>query len=337
MMDKQNLKEIWTLAEQKKGKLNDVSFELLAWGRRLIPDENYILCSVLLSNEIDNEEVQKLIEYGADRVYLIKNVNLEDFCVDPYVAVLTELVEKQKPDVMIAAATSTGRTIMPYLSARIHGGLTADCTGLEIDRESGLLLQTRPAIGGNILATIKTPFHRPQMSTVRPKSISIPLRTSSRPGEIIHFNKDFSAVKNRTQVEKFIPFTEEGPSIESANVVVAGGKGIKNKNNFIMIEELADCLGGAVGSSRPPVDQGWTPYSTQVGLSGKTISPELYIACGISGTVQHLAGIQTAHNIIAINNDPNAQIFQVSDFGVVADLFDFLPVLLNRLKEFSHN
>jgi electron transfer flavoprotein alpha subunit len=331
----QSCKEIWTLSELKNGRVKDTSFELLAWGRNLLPETNhdYSLSSIVLTDEISDENLHKFIDYGADKVYLIVDERLRDFTVDPYAEVLTTLIKEFEPDVLIAAATSTGRTIMPYISALVHGGLTADCTKLELDVETGLLLQTRPAIGGNILATIKTPFHRPQMATVRPRSVKIPNRDLSRNGEIIKIDIDLSAVPHRTILEKFIPFESAGPTIESADIVVAGGKGLKNKNNFGLIEELADTLGGALGASRPPVDQGWKPYPIQVGLSGKTISPRLYIACAISGSVQHLAGIQTAENIIAINNDPHAQIFQVADYGVVANIFDFLPLLIEKLNK----
>lgn len=328
-------KEIWTLSELRNGLIKEVSFELLAWGHSLLPKDqhDYSICSIVLTAEISDENIHRLIEYGADKVYVVVDERLGDFIVDPYAKVLTTLIKDFEPDVMIAAATSTGRTIMPFISALVHGGLTADCTKLELDVETGLLLQTRPAIGGNILATIKTPSHRPQMATVRPRSIRIPDRDLSRSGEIIKIEVDLSTIPHRTRLEKFIPFENAGPTIESADIVVAGGKGLKNKNNFDLIQELADTLGGALGASRPPIDQGWKPYPIQVGLSGKTISPRLYVACAISGSVQHLAGIQTSENIIAINNDPHAQIFQVADYGVVANIFEFLPLLIEKLNK----
>ncbi len=328
-------KEIWTLSEQKNGVLNDVSFELLAWGRKLLPKnrDDYLLCTLVLADKIEEAEVKKLIYSGAEKVYVITHKNLEYFLVEPYAKVLVELIQTIQPEVLIASATSTGKTILPYISVLVHGGLTADCTGLEIDENTGLLLQTRPAIGGNILATIKTPTHRPQMATVRPKSISKPDYDFLKNGIIVDIHPDLDGIKFRSKLLSFTPFSQEGPNIESANIVVAGGKGLKSKNNFELIEELAHVIGGAVGTSRPPVDQGWQPYAHQVGLSGKTISPNLYIACGISGSIQHLAGIQTSKKIVAINNDTNAQIFQVADFGVVTDLFEFLPVLINKLHQ----
>lgn len=325
--------EFWTLSEQKNGILQQVSFELLAWTKKLINNQDQKICSLVLAKEISDLEVHKLIEYGADKVYLIKNDIFKDFLVDPYAKVIIDLIQEYQPRILIASATTTGRTIMPFISASLHIGLTADCTGLEIEPESGLLLQTRPAIGGNILATIKTPHHRPQMATVRPKSIPLPRRDVTRDGEINPIEFDSTSFKNRVVLERFISEENGDLNIENAEVIVAGGKGLKNKKNFSLIDDLVSSIGGVAGSSRPPVDQGWRPYSMQIGLSGKTISPELYIACGISGSVQHLAGIQTAKNIIAINNDPDAQIFQVADFGIVADLFEFIPVLTHKIEE----
>ena len=327
-----SIKEIWTLAEQQNGKLNSVSFELLAWGKKLVVNDNYLLCSIVLTKEIDKEEIHKLIESGADVVYLIQDKKLQRFSVDPYAEVLIKLVNQIHPEIIIASATTTGRSIMPYISAILHGGLTADCTDLEIESESGLLLQTRPAIGGNILATIKTPTHRPQMATVRPKSIALPPIEKDHKGKIIEIGVDLECVNNRCEIIGYKPYEDTAEGVENADVVVAGGKGLHQKNNFYLIENLAEIFSGAVGASRPPVDQGWKPYSSQIGLSGKTISPELYIACGISGSIQHLAGIQTAKTIVAINNDVNAQIFQISDFGIVTDLFEFLPILIRELE-----
>jgi electron transfer flavoprotein alpha subunit len=323
--------EIWTLAEHKNGILESVSFELLAWGSKLKGGEDRILCSVVLADKLNEEEVQKLIEFGAERVYFVSHPAFAAFSVESYADGLIEIIHRYSPEILIASATTTGRTIMPVVSVLSHGGLTADCTGLEIDKETGLLLQTRPAIGGNILATIKTPICRPQMSTVRPKSLPVLPRDPARKGEVIQVDLEGMTIRQITVLEQFIPDKEEGPNIEAADIVVAGGKGLKNKNNFALIEKIAAELAGAVGASRPPVDQGWMPYACQIGLSGKTISPALYIACGISGTIQHLAGIQTAKNIVAINNDPQAQIFQVADFGIVTDLFEFLPIFAQKL------
>lgn len=332
-MDLSKWSNIWTLAEQKNGRLRPVSFELLGRGRGLADQRGCLLCTVVIGGEVSREDVQELIERGADRVYLVEDPRLEMFLVEPQARILKHLIKEYHPEVVIAAATTTGRTIMPYVAAQIHAGLTADCTGLAIDPETGGLLQTRPAIGGNILATIKTPSARPQMATVRPKSTKIPERMPGRKGEIIQVRNFESLLASRVTFEQFIADKEDAVSIEDAEVVIAGGAGVRKAEGFEQIEQLANLLGGAVGATRPCVDHGWKAYPHQVGLSGKTISPRLYVACGISGAIQHLAGIQTAENIIAINSDPNAPIFQVADLGIVGNMFEILPVVIDELQK----
>ena len=325
--------DIWTLAEQKEGRLHPVSFELLGRGRTLADARKNRLCTVIIGSQVDDKDVQELFERGADRVYLVDHPVLRVFLVEPYARILRRLIETYHPEVVIAAATTTGRTVLPYVSAQIRAGLTADCTGLEIDAETGRLLQTRPAIGGNILATIQTPDARPQMATVRPKSTRLPDRIPGRSGEIINIRQVEQLLESRVVFEKYIPDETGCASIEDADIVVAGGSGVKKAEGFQLLEQLANRLGGALGASRPCVDHGWQPYPHQVGLSGKTISPRLYFACGISGAIQHLAGIQTAESIIAINSDPNAPIFQVADLGIVGNMFDILPAIIERLEK----
>lgn len=331
-IDPTKWQNIWTLAEQKNGKLHAVSYELLGRGRALADQRNCQLCTVVMGDQISKDDVQELIERGADRVYWVEEPRLKSFLVEPQARILIDLIERYHPEVVIAAATTTGRTLMPYVAAQIHAGLTADCTDLAMDKETGCLLQTRPAIGGNILATIKTPTARPQMATVRPKSTRIPERVPGRTGEIIKIDRIESLMGSRVTFEKFVPDAGGCASIEDADIVIAGGAGIRKAEGFDVIEKLADLLGGAVGATRPCVDHGWRPYPNQVGLSGKTISPRLYIACGISGAIQHLAGIQTAENIIAINSDPNAPIFQVADLAIVGNMFEILPALTEEIR-----
>jgi len=323
--------DIWTLAEQKNGKLHAVSFELLTRGRALADARGCRLCSVVLGDNIPQAEFDELIARGADRVYMVQHPALVHFLVQPYAQALQYLVETYHPEVLIASATTTGRTVMPYLSIKVHAGLTADCTGLEIDPETGDLLQTRPAIGGNIMATIKTPTARPQMATVRPKSSPPAPRDPTRSGEIVPVEVPEELLATQMRYDEFVPDESQGIAIEDAEVIVAGGRGLKKAENFVLIQELAKVLGGSVGASRAAVDRGWQPYPRQIGLSGKTVAPELYIACGISGAIQHLAGMQTAKNIIAINSDPDAQIFQVADLGIVGDVFDILPAVIEKL------
>jgi electron transfer flavoprotein alpha subunit len=319
---------VWVLAEcGQDGGLSPVSFELLAWGRGLADDLNGPLTAVVLTAQDDAGQWQRLIEQGADRVIVVKSDALAVFRPRPYAQVLAHLVRTHQPQIFLAAATTTGRTVMPYLSMLVDAGLTADCTGLAIEAESGLLLQTRPAIGGNIMATIKTPTARPQMATVRPRSRKALAPDAARKGEIMHADVPPALLETDVEQVDFVPHTAQD-AIEAAEVVVAGGRALKSTENFVLLKQLAERLQGTVASSRVPVDYGWQPYPRQVGLSGKTISPRLYIACGISGAIQHLAGIQTADHIIAINKDPDAQIFQVADLGIVGDLFDILPIIL---------
>ena len=325
--------DIWTLAESRAGTLHTVSFELLTRGRALADARGCRLCSVVLGDQIAPTELNELILRGADRVYVVEHPALANFLVEPYARTLQHLVETYRPEVLIAAATTMGRTLMPYLSVKVQAGLTADCTGLEIEPETGNLLQTRPAIGGNIMATIKTPTARPQMATVRPRSTPPAPRDPARSGEIVAVDVPEERLASSMRFEQFVPDTSQDVAIESARTIVAGGRGLKKGEHFDLIRQLADLLDGSVGASRATVDRGWQPYPRQIGLSGKTVAPELYIACGISGAIQHLAGMQTAENIIAINADPEAQIFQVADLGIVADLFELLPAVIEKLQE----
>lgn len=325
--------EVWILCEQTNSHFRDISFELLAWGKKLTRATGAPLCAVALANGLPKEEIDLLIHHGADKVYVVDHPSFAHFLVEPQAHSLHSLVKQYEPEIILAGATTTGRTVMPYLSMMLHTGLTADCTDLEIEAETGHLLQIRPAIGGNILATIKTPGHRPQMATVRPKSISRLDIDPNRQGEVIICFIPEEALQSRVRFEKTLSEEHGKAALEEANIVISGGLGLQSPEAIALLEDLANVLGGAVGSSRPPVDRGWQPYNRQVGLSGRTISPALYIACGISGAVQHLAGIQTAKNIIAINSDPQAPIFQVANFGIVGDATQILPVLRNEIEK----
>ncbi len=328
----EDYKGIWALSEVREGKIHPVSYELLAWGRGLADNLGVELSSVIIGHNIE-DKVKELISRGADKVYLVDNPSLEHFRADPYSKILTALVEEYRPEVFIASATTMGRTVMPICAVKLEAGLTADCTGLEIDLDERLLIQTRPAVGGNIMATIKTPDMRPQMSTVRPKSKRPLPIDSSRTGEVIL--KEFKGEYLDSRVKR-IDFQREesvGAPIQDAEIIVAFGKGLKDAKNLGLIEELAELLGGSIGASRSAIDLGWISYSHQVGLSGKTVSPGLYIACGISGAVQHLAGISSAETILAVNTDPDANIFGVADYGIVGDLFEVVPLLIEKLRQ----
>ncbi|MCX7027402.1 MAG: electron transfer flavoprotein subunit alpha/FixB family protein [Spirochaetes bacterium] len=326
------MNEVWTIAELSEGGLKAVSFELLGRGRALADKLGVDLVSVALGADAGDDVLSELIERGADKVIFIEAPRLADFVCETWSKEIAFLVRERKPQIVLAAATTSGRTLMPHLAVSLHAGLTADCTELDIEVGTGNLLQTRPAIGGNIMATIKTPDHRPQMATVRPKS-SRPLeRDACRKGIIERLSLDPLFAERRVRVlgmEKDVAGFE---NLEEAQVVVSGGRGLKKAENFRLVRELAEALGGAVGGSREAVDRGWISYPHQVGLSGKTISPKLYICAGVSGAIQHLAGIKTAGTIVSINADPEAPIHKLADFALVGDLFEVLPRLTSRLQ-----
>ncbi len=328
------MNEVWTIAEVSEGRLKEVSFELLARGRVIADTLKVDLVSVLIGDDkgcLEGMELE-LIERGADIVLSIMDSRISNFVCETYSEIIVKMARERSPQVILAAATSSGRTLMPHIAVSLHAGLTADCTELDIEPGTGLLLQTRPAIGGNIMATIKTPDHRPQMATVRPKSSKPLERDSLRKGRVERFPLDPGSIEKRVKVLSFESDTEGYANLEEAMIVVAGGRGLKKKENFGLVKELADAMDGAIGASREAVDRGWIKYPHQVGLSGKTISPKLYICVGVSGSIQHLAGIKTAETIVAINSDPEAGIHKVADFSIIGDLFEILPHLAARLN-----
>jgi len=325
-------KGVWILAEQSAGRVKRISHELLTRGRGLADKRGTNLTAVVFGHNIDAGDLQDLIDRGADRVITMEAPELEHFLVEPYSACMLRLIGEHCPEIIIAGATTTGRTLMPYVAVKADAGLTADCTVLDIEEDTGNLLQTRPAIGGNILATIKTPKHRPQMATVRPRSTKPAARRQGRTGEIVRLEAPADLLHSRIRRVDFAA-DESEHGIQNADVVVAVGRGIKNARNIPLVEQLAGSLDAALGASRDVVDRGWLSYPHQVGLSGKTITPKLYLGVGVSGSIQHLAGMQTSETIVAINIDPDAQIFHVADFGIVGDLFEVVPVLTEKLRQ----
>ncbi len=323
---------IWVFAEQRKGKISTVVLELLNEGRKLADRLDTHLSAVLLGHEI-SKQAQWLVAHGADRVYVADDPMLADFNGDAYAAVLADLIEKEKPEIVLTGATAIGRSFIPRVAARIGTGLTADCTGLDVDTEKRELLQTRPAFGGNILATILCPHHRPQMATVRHKVFKQAQEVDGREGEVIPVSMNGTMADLQGEVLKTVEEIEDTVNITEADIIVSGGRGVGSKENFTVIEELAKVLGGAVGASRAVVDAEWVPYSHQVGQTGKTVCPKLYIACGISGAVQHLAGMQSADVIVAINKDPEAPIFQAATYGIVGDLFEIVPMMTKAFQK----
>ena len=321
---------VWVFAEQRHGRLKDVSHELVSEGRRLADKLGVELCAVCLGHNV--EGVQSLIEYGADRVYLMDAPALVDHQEDYYTGAIVDLVRKHRPEILLAGATAMGRSFIPRVASILYTGLTADCTGLDIDPDSRLLQQTRPTFGGNVMATIECRAKRPQMATVRPHVFKKSPPESGRRGEIVKVDFNKEAVTARSRLLDFVEDLADKVNLGDADIIVSGGRGLGKPENFAVVKELADALGAALGSSRPPVDDGWIQYSHQVGQTGKTVCPRLYIACGISGAVQHLAGMQTADVIVAINEDPGAPIFEVATYGIVGDLFKVVPMLTDKLK-----
>jgi caffeyl-CoA reductase-Etf complex subunit CarE len=324
-------KGVWVFAEQHKGGISSVALELLGEGRKLADKRKTNLSAVFIGHNIKGK-ARELIAHGADIVYVADDPALKDFNDDSYGAVLTTLATLHKPEIILAGATAIGRSFIPKVAAKLYTGLTADCTMLDIDPETGNLHQTRPAFGGNIMATIVTPNHRPQMATVRHKVMKKAAPDASRKGDVVDV-KFTTAGDIRTRVTKTIEEVSETINISEADIIVAGGRGMGSAKNFQLIEELAKTIGGAVGATRGAVDEGWVPYSHQVGQTGKTVCPKLYIAAGISGAIQHLAGMQSSDVIVAINKDPNAPIFSVATYGIVGDVMEVLPVMIRKFKE----
>ena len=328
--DIQGYKGVWIFAEQRGGKVSSIAYELLGIGRKLADDRGAKLSAVLFG--ASGSEAQELIRWGADSVYLSQEPILEQFNDEPYSQLLTSLIQEHKPETVLAGATPIGRSFFPRVAARIRTGMTADCTSLQIDKETGNLLQIRPAFGGNIMATILCPNNRPQMATVRPRVMKRGQYDENRKGEIITVRQE--GLSSRTKVlETVKEVSDVAVNLQEANIIVSGGRGLGDAKGFQLIQELAELLGGAVGSSRAAVDSGWVPYRHQVGQTGKTVCPTVYFACGISGAVQHLVGMQSSDIIIAINKNPEAPVFNVATYGVVGDLYEIVPLLIKKIKE----
>ena len=344
---------VWVIAEHAEGHLRPGTIELLGEGRKLADKIKAKLESVILGDGV-SALAQELVDYGADNVFLVESPVLAHYRTGPYTDVIVGLINQHKPEIVLYSATSQGRDLAPRVAARIGAGLTADCTGLDIagsdlvaeestdSRLSGitpeqadrLLMQTRPAFGGNLMATILCPHARPQMSTVRPGVMKKAVKTDSPTGTITPVNVNLDERTVATKILEVI--RQEGDdavSLQDAQIIVSGGRGLGKPENFKLIRDLAEVLGAAVGASRATVDAGWIPAYHQVGQTGKTVQPKLYIACGISGAVQHLAGMAASEIIIAINKDPNAPIFDIATYGIVGDLNEILPALTEKIRQ----
>ncbi|NLK95905.1 MAG: electron transfer flavoprotein subunit alpha/FixB family protein [Clostridiales bacterium] len=323
-------KGVWVFAEQREGELQKVSLELLGEGRRVADKLGVKLTALLLGDKVEGL-AKTLAEHGADEVLVAEDKNLEHYTTDAYTKVICDLATERKPGILFVGATFIGRDLGPRIAARLSTGLTADCTSIDVDVENGDLLATRPAFGGNLMATIACPEHRPQMATVRPgvfeKITTDPSKTKIEKVEVKLSDSDV-----RTKVLETVKTAKDIIDIAESNIVVSGGRGVGSKENFALLEELANILGGVVAGSRAAVEKGWIENAYQVGQTGKTVKPTIYIACGISGAIQHVAGMQDSDMIIAINKDETAPIFQVADYGIVGDVTKVLPELITQAK-----
>ncbi len=326
-------KGVWVFVEQMNGEPHSVSWELLGVGRQLAQDLGVELSAFILGHQI-SQLSNEAFGYGADNVYIIDDPILKQYRTQSYLNASLALVRKYKPEIVLMGATGLGRDLAGAVATHLQTGLTADCTGLTISQSDRLLEQTRPAFGGNIMATILSETARPQMASVRPKVMSKPEFVLGRSGNLIEESFTQQEDSITTKILEIIPIDSANTvQLQSADIIVSGGRGMMGPENFDMLRELASLLGGVVGCSRTTVDAGWMPQSHQVGQTGKTVKPKLYIACGISGAIQHLVGMQNSDNIIAINKDPNAPIFEVAHLGIVGDVFDIVPNVIEELKQ----
>jgi len=331
-VDLSSYRGVWVFAEQREGKIMPVTYELLGIGRKLANELGENLSVILLGNNL-KEKVKELLKYELEKIYLVESPSLKHYKTSLYTRAMVDLVKRERPEIILMGATSLGRDFAPRVATRLRTGLTADCTDLKIDKEKRNLIQTRPALGGNIMASIISPHHRPQMATVRPKVMRKAVPSNSKNAEVIEVEPHLNQSDDLVKVLDIIKEEREVVDLQEAEIIVSGGRGLGKAENFSLIRKLAELLGGAVGASRAVVDAGWIPSYHQVGQTGKTVQPKLYIACGISGAIQHQVGMRTSEVIVAINKDAEAPIFDIATFGIVEDLHRFLPLLIKKLEK----
>ena len=329
-MELKDYRDVWVFIEQREGRIANVSLELLGEGRKIADKLGVKLKGILLGNKIE-ALAKDVVKYGADHVMYVDDKFLDIYSTEVYTRVISELVNKRKPEIILLGATTIGRDLAPRLAVRLKTGLTADCTSLDIEEETGNLLMTRPAFGGNLMATIVCEKHRPQMSTVRPGVMEKATLDENRLGKVEKINFKLEEEDKKALVIDIIKKKKKEVSLEEANIIVSGGRGLGDKEGFKLLKELADKLEGEVGASRGAVDSGWIDSEHQVGQTGKAVRPKLYIACGISGAVQHLAGMKESDCIVAINKDKDAPIFQIAHYGIVGDLYEVIPFIIKTL------
>ncbi len=332
LTDLSDFKDVWVFAEHRDGALAKVGLQLLGCAQVLAADVGERVCAVLAGHQVD-DFIPTLFEYGADVVYHVEAPELENYRFDTYTKALVELVREHGPNMFLLGATHIGRDLAPRVSRRLNAGLTADCTELTIDPETKLLKMTRPAFGGNIMATILCPNTRPQMSTVRP---GIMKEIEPRPGasgEVIKMDVEFEDRDLMITIREIVKVPKKAVNLEEAKIIVSGGRGVGSLSGFKVLEELADVLEAEIGGSRVAVEKEWITQDHQVGQTGKSVRPDLYIACGISGSIQHRAGMQSSGIIVAINKDPDAYLFKIADFGIVGDLHTVIPLLTEAFRK----
>ncbi|WP_460265310.1 electron transfer flavoprotein subunit alpha/FixB family protein [Clostridium sporogenes] len=334
-MNLSDFKGIWVFAEQREGKLQKVVLELIGKGKELSKKLGVELTAVLLGNNADDIATQ-LIEYGADNVLYVNNPLLKNYTTDGYTKVIYDLIQERKPEILLVGATYIGRDLAPRISSRLSTGLTADCTGLDIDQDTRNLLMTRPAFGGNLMATIACEDNRPQMSTVRPGVFEKLEKDSNRKGSVENIKFDLKESDIKVKIKEVVKLAKKIEDISEAKILVSGGRGLGSEEGFKLLKELADLIGGGVSGSRAVVDSGWIDKAYQVGQTGKTVRPNLYIACGISGAIQHLAGMQESDYIVAINKDESAPIMKVADLSIVGDYKKILPSMIDEIKQVNN-
>jgi electron transfer flavoprotein alpha subunit len=327
--DVENYSGICIFAEHRHGELSSVVYEIIGAAQALKVSLDKKISAILLGEKV-RETADELISYGVDEVWMMEDPAIGDFNEEIQADLVAKILLDKKPEIFLGGGTIIGRSLLPRVAARILTGLTADCTELSIDGDNKLLKQTRPAFGGNIMATILCNSHRPQMATVRHKVMKAAEPLEGREGQILELS--YPVLKPRVEVLEFVPEEMDTVNLAEADFIVSGGRGLKDPKNFALIEELAKAIGGAVGASRAAVDAGWIPYSHQVGQTGKTVNPTIYVACGISGAIQHLAGMKSSDIIVAINSDPSAPIFNVAHYGIVGSLFDVVPEMVKQIK-----
>ena len=332
-MDKTEYKGVWVFIEQSHGEIKGVAHELLGEGRKLADELGEELAGVLIGNGVE-AQAKDVFASGADKVYLVEGPEYDHYNTEAYTVAFVDLIQKYTPSAILVGATNDGRDLGPRVAARVRTGLCADCTNLSIDAETKLVLWTRPAFGGNIMADILCPEHRPQMGTVRPKVFKKPTPDFSRTGEVIKVASKVKESDLKVKLLEILAVCTSNCKLEEADIIVSGGRGLGKPENFAAIEALAEAMGGAVGASRAAVDAGWKPALHQVGQTGKTVGPKIYIACGISGAIQHLAGMSSSDTIIAINKDADAPIFKVADYGIVGDVMEVLPLLTAEFAKY---